>query len=78
MHRIEASDGNVLEIYPIGTRVRHKEYPELVGEIVGHEYHESGKISPLPYLVHWDNNTLAHDKLGIFFVYPSPKSIEEA
>ena len=72
----ENSMGEIIKVLPVGTRIRHKKYPELKGVIYGHEYHESGKISPLPYCVHWEDNSKASDILGWFFVYPDPENIE--
>ena len=77
MFNVEASDGTVIEVLPVGTPVRHKRYPELIGKIVHYEYHESGKISPLPYCVHWNDSRRASELLGWFFVYPSRDEIEE-
>lgn len=77
MSSVEASDGTVIEVLPVGTIVRHKKHLELTGKIVHYEYHESGKLSPLPYCVHWDDSALAAKLLGWFFVYPSKSEIEE-
>ena len=78
----EASDGKVLELLPVGTRVRHKKHPELVGQIVAYEYCDDGtvtkKVSPLPYKVYWDNSDLAHDLIGWFAIYPCMSEIEPA
>lgn len=72
----ETSSGEVIDVLVLGTRVRHKEKPELTGKIVAHEYHESGKISPLPYKVYWDQAN-ASKILGPLSIYPSVDSIEE-
>ena len=72
----ETVAGEKIDVLPVGTRVKHKTHPELTGKIVAHEYHESGKISPLPYKVYWDQRS-AVDILGWFFIYPSMDSIEE-
>lgn len=77
MNRIETSEGEFIELYSVGTKVRHKRYPELIGIIAHYEYHESGKISPLPYCVHWNNYQLAGEKLGWFFAYPSKDDVGE-
>lgn len=69
MNRIEASNGEILECLPKGTRVRHYKHRDIIGEIVGYEYHESGKISPVPYKVYWDNSDEAFDKLGFMNIY---------
>ena len=68
---LEDSMGEVLELLPVGTPVCHTKYPELVGKIVRYEYHESGKVSPIPYTVYWENSSLAHELLGFMFIYPS-------
>jgi hypothetical protein len=77
MNRMETSEGQIIEVLPIGTKVRHKEHPELIGIIVHYEYHRSGKLSPLPYCVHWEDNALASKLLGWLFVYPSREMLEE-
>jgi hypothetical protein len=69
------SDGVEFEVIPIGSKVKHKKYPELTGKIVAHEFCE-GKYSALPYTVAWDNQTSAHDKLGIPPLWPNLESIE--
>jgi len=71
----EASDGTMIDVLPEGTKVRHKEHTELTGKIMRHEYHESGKISPLPYLVYWDNPE-AWRVLGILSLYPRMDEVE--
>lgn len=68
--RLEDSTGEILELLPVGTMVRHKDNPKLIGKIVGWEYHESGKVSPLPYKVYWDNWALARQIMGWFGIYP--------
>ena len=72
----EDSMGEIIKVLPVGTKIRHKKHPELIGMIYGHEYHKCGKISPMPYCVHWDDNSKASDILGWFFVYPEPTEIE--
>ena len=76
MMRKEASDGTVIDVLLEGTRVRHTKHPHITGRIVRHEYHESGKISPLPYCVYWDDPD-AHKVLGSLSIYPSMSSVEE-
>lgn len=73
---LEDSSGDKLKLLPIGTKVRHKKYPKLIGQIVHYEYHECGKVSPLPYCVHWDNNSLASKLLGWFFIYPCRNELQ--
>ncbi len=70
------SDGVVFEVLSIGTRVKHKKFPQLTGRIVGHEYHSPGKYSALPYTVEWDNSDLAHELLGILPLWPNLESLE--
>lgn len=59
-----------------GVRVRHKRHPELVGRIDHYEYRDRGKLSSLPFCVYWDDSDLAHRLLGMFFIYPSHKSLQ--
>jgi len=77
MSSVETSDGSFIEVLPVGTKVRHKRHPELIGEIVHYEYHESGKLSPLPYCVHWIDGKRAHILLGWFSIYPARDELEE-
>ena len=77
MSRVETSSGEIIEVLPVGTTIRHKKYPDLIGKIVRYEYHESGKLSPLPYYVHWEDDYRAGTLLGWFFIYPTPNEIEE-
>ena len=77
MNKMETSSGEIIEVLPVGTTVRHKKYPELVGKIVRYEYHESGKLSPLPYCVHWEEGLKAGTLLGWFSIYPNHNEIEE-
>lgn len=65
------------ELYPIGTKVRHKKYPELIGKVFAHEYARPGVLSALPYCVHWTDSNVAYDSLGILSVYPNSQDIEE-
>ena len=55
------------ELYPVGTRISTLE--GLRGVIVRHEFHESGRISPIPYLVEWDHPTLASQQRGLLSCY---------
>lgn len=61
---------------PVGTLVRSVQHPELTGKIKGLEWTRPGELSPLPYLIGWDNSSRAADMLGMFFVYGSPDSVE--
>ena len=65
-----------LEVLPVGTRIRSKQHPELTGYVKAHEYHESGAISPIPYLIGWDDSEAASRTLGWLFVYASESGIE--
>ena len=56
-------------VYPVGTRVLTPE--GLRGTIERHEYHESGRISPIPYLVKWDNPWRAQEVRGFPSCYVS-------
>lgn len=72
-------DGNEerwLHVLPVGTRVRSKKHPELTGYVKRHEYHESGRISPIPYCIGWDDSAATYIKLGMGFVYATDGSIE--
>ena len=77
MNRIENSCGEIMELLPVGARIHHKEHSELTGKIAHYEYCSSGKVSPLPYCVHWDNPLLAYELLGFFNIYPTVDSIGE-
>ena len=70
------SYGDTINVLPVGTRVRHKKHRNLKGKIVAHEYHEGGKISPLPYKVYWDNGDLAARLIGFMSIYPTVGSVE--
>ena len=70
------ADNLEFEVLPVGTRVRHKKHPELIGKIYSHEYHSPGHYSALPYTVEWDNNDLAHQLLGILPIWPNWENLE--
>lgn len=72
----EDSTGAILELLPVGTRVQHKRHPELIGTIKRWEYHESGKVSPIPYLVEWDNFGMAQNTLGALSFYQGPEAVQ--
>lgn len=59
-----------------GARVRHRRYPELTGRIQAIERQTSGEPSAIPYNVMWDDNSLAADLLGWFFIYADDESVE--
>ena len=69
---LPCSDGTDLEVLPIGTRVADSENPALTGTIRRYEYHESGRISPLPYNIQWDDCDLAYRVRGFMFIYAGP------
>jgi hypothetical protein len=68
--------GEQITLLPIGTRIRSIQHPELTGYIKGHEYADSEHISPIPYLIGWDDPHLAHDIIGWFFVYADNETVE--
>ena len=69
------ADNLEFEVLPIGTRIKHKKHPELIGTIRTHEYCK-GKYSALPYTVEWDNSDLSHELLGIFPIWPNWENID--
>jgi len=73
--KMEASDKTILDVLPVGTRVCDKNHPKLVGTIRKLEFHESGKISPIPYNITWDNHGLALELRGIFSIYGGPEDV---
>jgi hypothetical protein len=72
-HGIEAIKAKLV---PVGTRIRHVRHHDLTGHIKALEYTSPGELSPIPYLIGWDNSSLAADRLGWFFVYSGPESVE--
>jgi len=73
---METSEGKPIEVLPIGTRIRSKSHPELLGTIRQYEYHENGKLSPIPYCISWDNTDKAYRLLGWMFIYSDPDNVE--
>ena len=71
------SDGIEFEVLRVGSRVRHKEHPELRGRIYSHEFC-MGMYSALPYTIDWDKPELARRLLGAFPMWPRLESIEPA
>jgi hypothetical protein len=71
----DVSGGDVL-VYALETRVYHKEHTELVGTIIKHERHESGRISPIPFYVLWDNGEWARELLGPMHWYADADRVE--
>lgn len=76
MGLLECSDGTQLYVLPVGTRIRDTKQHGLTGRIKGYEYHESGKISPLPYAIEWDDSSAACDARGWLFVYGCNDTVE--
>jgi hypothetical protein len=72
----QSVSGEAVVVYALETRVRHKEFPELVGTIVRHERHESGRISPIPFFVVWDDRELARAELGMMSWYADADRVE--
>ena len=68
--------GETIELLPIGTRIRNRQYPQLTGYIKDHEYADGDHISPIPYLIGWDDSRKASELLGWFFVYAGNEGIE--
>jgi hypothetical protein len=64
------------KLLPVGTRIRHVRHPELTGRIKALEWTRPGELSPIPYLIGWDDSGRASDALGWFFVYSGPESVE--
>lgn len=76
MPRLETSEGEMLDLLPVGTEVTHKYHTELRGKIICYEYHRDGRVSPLPYKVYWTDTDLARELLGTpSWLYPHYKSI---
>jgi hypothetical protein len=65
-------------LLPIGTRIRSVRHPELTGYIKDLEWTDrhARLISPIPYLIGWDNGGRAADAIGWLFVYAAPDSVE--
>ncbi len=70
------SDGTTIDVLPEGLRIRSVKHPRLAGSLAKHECHESGKISPIPYCIQWDDSAEARDVLGRLFVYAGVDQIE--
>lgn len=68
--------GEDVVVYPVGIRVRHRMFPELLGIIKQHERHESGCISPIPFFVVWDDRELARHLLGLMSWYADADRVE--
>ena len=59
-----------------GTRVRHREHPELTGVIKHYEWNAPGVLSAIPYCIGWDDSALACERLGFLFVYATDDGVE--
>lgn len=70
------SDGTTGDILGEGTRVRSKRHPHLTGYIKAWEYNRPGVLSPVPYLIRWDDSSEAARLLGWFFVYSADDGVE--
>jgi len=75
MHTVS---GEAIDVLPVGTRVRHKRFPDLLGTIARHEFHESGAISPIPYYVCWDSEARARLLLDGMFWYADNDQVKMA
>ena len=73
----ETMDGMVIDPFPLGMRIRHKKCG-LTGKIAGHEMHECGKLSAIPYKVSWDDPHAAFQQLGILNFYQCHEFLELA
>jgi hypothetical protein len=69
-------DPTPAELLPIGSRIRDTNHPELTGRIKGWEYQRPHVLSAIPYLIEWDDSSLAHRLRGFLFVYSSGRDIE--
>ena len=76
MSTATTKSGEIIELLPVGTRIRSKQFPMLTGYIKAHEYADRDHISPIPYLIGWDDSERAASTLGWFFVYASNHGIE--
>lgn len=74
--KLKTVGGEEIEVLPIGTAIQHRTLPQLTGKIVGHEYHESGAISPIPYRIQWDNEALAATRIGGMYWWAGNDSVE--
>lgn len=73
--QIVHGDGTDAMLAP-GTRVRHVRHPDLTGVIDNIERKVDGTPSSIPYKVRWDNDSLACDRLGWFYIYATDHGIE--
>ncbi len=73
---VECSDGVVRDLFPVGTKVRHKKHPSLTGKVVAHEMQKPGIPSAMPYNVYWDQESEAVRLLGWFWIYPVHENLE--
>ncbi len=77
METYECVDGSTMEVLPVGAIIRHVKKTHLRGYIKRHEFHHSGKLSPIPYSIGWDNPGFAARELGFMFVYACVDRVEE-
>ncbi len=71
---VECSDGKVYDLLPPGTRICHIKHG-LTGRIKFWEKHESGRPSPIPYNIEWDNDDAAHSLMGMYYFWGTPATI---
>ena len=76
MSGVDLSPVDVATLLPVGTRIRSTEHPGLTGVIHRYEWARPGVISSIPYLVRWDDSSLAHRMLGWLFVYATVGAVE--
>jgi len=73
---MHTASGLAIDVLPVGTRIRHKRFPDLLRTIARHEFHESGVISPIPYYIRWEDEARARLLLEGFFWYASNEQVE--
>jgi hypothetical protein len=64
------------QLLPVGSPIRSVRHPELTGHIEGLEWTSPGELSPIPYLIGWDDSAAAHRALGMMFVYACVEDVE--
>lgn len=77
MTALKTFPGQPQPLLRAGDRIRHKTHQQLTGHVKRLEFHESGKVSAIPYCVGWDDSELACSLLGIMFVYSDDDAIEK-
>jgi hypothetical protein len=68
-------DSKGLPICKIGTRVIHRRRG-LKGTVGAIQYHETGRLSPIPYLIDWDDVAAAKYALGGTYFFGNDQSVE--